>query len=295
MRQQNHQDRLKAFAALILPIARALHIEAKSEVQSAPLKPSAVLSSAPDLQASFTENQGVAAQNSSDTDSSFFNSISSESEFKPVGLHEPLAGETNRRCELVRQELIQFQHSQFSSLPLKTQMMAKVGGLLYLERMNLEHRTYHLVCDGQLIGMFDRKRESLYVRQDSPLRDFSDLHCVTRPDTARRDATGLELVQIHDCVWLYAAHDPEALLDVSPQVGTHLLSLRRLPKVSPSLLTDSQMILIRQLLLRPKRFDELSQGNTRNQLRRLMRDIACMTLTKSLEFTAAASSTRAYK
>jgi hypothetical protein len=283
MLQQNHQDRLKALAAVVGPIERALYTEVGCEAAS----PSSLLlkeaESTPDAETKSTPS----------SDSNFFNSTFSQQEFQAAPLHSASTGQTNRRFELVRQELIQYQHSQFSLLPLKTQMMAKVGGLLYSERMNLEKRAYQLVCDGQLIALLDRKLSHLYVRKDIQSDDFSDLHCVSRPDSAARNVKGLELVHLHDCVWLYAAHDPEALLDVSQQAGTHLLRLRRLPKVSPSLLTDSQMILIRQLLLRPKSFDELSQGNTRNQLRRLMRDIACMTLTRSLEFMTTVSTTPA--
>jgi hypothetical protein len=291
MPHRSHSERLRSFAALIEPIARLLDKETKDKSANS----SNISRDTADTQphSRNAQSSGMLPDSQADGDSSSFfkpghQKQTSQPASLPMALGGNSAGESNRRFELVRQELIQHQHSQFALLPFKTQMMAKIGGLLYAERMSLAERAYHFVCDGQMIGMLDRKRERLYVREDSSMQDFSDLHCVARPDSAARAIAGFESAQIQDCVWMYAAHDPEALLDLPPEAGTHLLSLRRLPKVSTHLLADSQMILIRQLLMRPQSFDQLSEGMTRSKFRNLMRDMACMLLTRSIEFTTLA-------
>jgi hypothetical protein len=306
MRQTSHSDRLKAFSSLIEPIARLLESEKKvkpattpsPEQQAAGSSAKSPSDSKPSS-SSLSRDSGRGHEDDSGDDqgsaSGFFHPKHDPDASKPMSLPMPLGGAgafaehaTNRRYELVRQEMIQFQHEQFALQPSKMQMMAKLGGLLYSERMNLKERAYHFVCNGQLVGMLDRKRERLYVRQEAPTQDFSDLHCIARPDAAVQEMAGFARAQLQDCVWLYAAHDPEALLDVPFEAGTHLMRLRRLPKVSPHLLADSQMILIRQLLIRPQGFDQLSPNFSRSLFRNLMRDLACMLLTRSLEFTTVA-------
>ncbi|NJS36868.1 MAG: hypothetical protein HC765_11340 [Brachymonas sp.] len=112
---------------------------------------------------------------------------------------------------------------------------------------------------------------------------MSDLHAVMRPQGAEASGRDLEQIPVQDLVWQYGQHDPEALLDLPTEIGTHWLHLRKLPNVSPSLLQERHLVLIRLLLVREQLFDQLLKQTPKQDHSKLMRDVASMVLTRSVD------------
>ncbi|NJM44708.1 MAG: hypothetical protein HC858_13500 [Brachymonas sp.] len=188
-----------------------------------------------------------------------------------------------RLFEYLRQAVLQRSAKEFNDLPLQIKAAARIGGLIYTERATFLPRIYHVLADGSLLGILDRRKGQFFIRRQIQSEDLSDLHAVMRPQGAEASGRDLEQIPVQDLVWQYGQHDPEALLDLPTEIGTHWLHLRKLPNVSPSLLQERHLALIRLLLVREQLFDQLLKQTPKQDHSKLMRDVASMVLTRSVD------------
>jgi hypothetical protein len=282
MQVLSHADQLRRFRDIISPIANALGEVLKT--------PSDALSGSDHQVDSVSSMQNAGGDSSLPHESSeFFNDARQEADTKPMGLpldaHGSEIKQTGRLFEYLRQKVLQRSAKEFNQLPIQIQALARMGGLIYTERENFQQRVYHLLANGKPLGVLDRRKGHFYVRQEIPQVDLTDLHCVMRPHGANELSHDMALMPVQDAVWLYGAHDPEALLDLPAEMGIHWLRLRKLPNVSPHLMQDRHLALIRILLVRDKLFDQLLRNSSKNDHVHLLRDLASMLLTRAIEIS----------
>jgi hypothetical protein len=301
-----HDIRLKKFAKLISPIAEKLKFETRrAEVAIADIAASTVPAndSIRPFDSQFAPNAaGPRSQTSpeSSPESSSDSSLDSGGFFQPSELHastEPMslpsplqsraakmANEpvTDQAFEYLRQHIMRRRSREFVNLSAREQALAKVGGLLSVHRESFGQRIYHFSQNNVLIAVLDRPRHRFYMRRDVPAMDYSDLSHIVRPDVAGAASAEFEAMPVQDAIWLYAQLDAEAMLDVPPDMGVNWLQLRRLPAVSPRLMTDHHMQIIRKLLTRQQRFELLRIKTAKDLQPNLVSDLACLYLTRSL-------------
>jgi hypothetical protein len=281
MKRQPHSDRLRRFSDIIQPIAESLNsnISSVSEPSAASVLPRGDIANSKRPQDNIQSSE----------DYGFFSSLQhfEEASTQPMGLPPGAAHADGkppgRLFEYLRQSVLQRSAKEFTKLPLRLQAIARMGGLIYTERLNFQPRIYHLLANGVLLGVLDRRKGRFFMRRRIAPIDLTDLHCVIRPHHDEKISAEMELMPVQDAVWLYGMHDPEALLDLPAEMGTHWLHLRKLPSISPHLLVDRHMALIRLLLVREHLFDQLLRSTPKHNHTHLLRDLASMLLTRSIE------------
>ncbi len=189
---------------------------------------------------------------------------------------------SDKAFEYLRQYIMRTRSREFGLLSSREQALAKVGGALYVHRDSFSQRVYHFTQNSLLVAVLDRQRNKFYMRRALPAIDYSDLSHTIRPDVAGAGSAEFEVLPMQDAVWMYAQHDQEALLDVPPDLGVNWLQLRRLPAVSPRLMTDHHMHTIRKLLTRQQRFELLRNQTPKELQSMLVSDLTCLYLTRSL-------------
>ena len=281
MRHLPHHDRLRLFGGMIKPIAESLGEASQKTSNSSDSSgnTSDLLNGAPSSMGDCSESSDASA---------FLSSLSDQdANTQPMGL-QPEGGNVDgqqpgRLFEYLRQLVLQRSAKEFTELPIRLQAIARMGGLIYTERNNFQPRVYHLLANGVLLGVLDRQKSRFYLRKQINPIDLGDLHCVMRPPGVGKPGSDMELMPVQDAVWLYGVHDPEALLDLPAAMGTHWLHLRKLPSVSTHLLLERHLTLIRQLLIREQLFDPLLRSTPKKDHVHLLRDLACLLLTRAIE------------
>jgi hypothetical protein len=281
MKRLPHIDRLRLLSGMVKPIAQSL--------KSASHSGSSATEESNRLPDSQIDSGRIDADSSLPQDSSGFFIVANQqqSSSQSVGLPPEASyadGQTpGRLFEYLRRAVLQQSAKDFSELPIRLQAIARMGGLIYTERLNFQPRVYHLLANGALLGVLDRKRGRFYLRKQFDPIDLTDLHAVIRPHDAEKPNSSMELMPVHDAVWLYGMHDPEALLDLPTEMGTYWLHLRKLPSVTPNLLLDRHLALIRLLLVRERLFDQLLRSTPKKDYTHLLRDLASLFLTRAIE------------
>lgn len=278
MQRLSHLDRLRLLGGIVKPISETLAEQALTLGDFSDDTPNGQ---------SGLSNLG-SDSGLSQPASSFLSSLADQdANTQPMGLSpEAMTRQVQlpgRLFEYLRQTVLQRSAEEFTDLPIRLQAIARMGGLIYTERHNLEPRTYHLLANGVLLGILDRRKSRFYSRRQIPSMDLSDLHCVIRPAGVDKPNSDMELMPVQDAVWLYGMHDPEALLDLPAEMGTHWLHLRKLPSVSTHLLLERHLSLIRLLLIREHLFDQLLRSMPKKDPVHLLRDLASLLLTRAIE------------
>lgn len=197
-----------------------------------------------------------------------------------IGL--PFQPHANRLFELLRQVSLQQNLKSFDQLDMKTRVLARLGGLLVMYREDFHNRLYHFMAEEQLIAVLDRAKGKLLIKNPLHAMDCSNIamHEVQRSQPSADD--DFERVSVQDAVWLYARHDPEAALDLPSDVGRAWLQLRKLPKVSPRLIYDTDLAMMRALSARPQRFDDVREKTKLPTQLLQLRALTCLYLTRCL-------------
>jgi hypothetical protein len=278
MQRMSHLDRLRLLGGIVRPVSESLAEQASDASDCSE-----------DLPHRLNRLSSLGGDSSlSHAGSSFLSSLADQdANTQPMGLPPEAmprpAQLPGREFEYLRQTVLQRSAQEFTELPIRLQAIARMGGLIYTERKNLEPRTYHLFANGVLLGILDRRKSRFYSRRHIASMDLSDLHCVMRPAGVDKPSSDMELMPVQDAVWLYGMHDPEALLDLPAEMGTHWLHLRKLPSVSTHLLLERHLTLIRLLLIREHSFDQLLHSTPQKDPVHLLRDLASLLLTRAIE------------
>ena len=263
MQRLSHLDRLRLLGGIVKPISETLAEQALTLGDFSDDTPNGQ---------SGLSNLG-SDSGLSQPASSFLSSLADQdANTQPMGLSpEAMTRQVQlpgRLFEYLRQTVLQRSAEEFTDLPIRLQAIARMGGLIYTERHNLEPRTYHLLANGVLLGILDRRKSRFYSRRQIPSMDLSDLHCVIRPAGVDKPSSDMELMPV---------------LDLPAEMGTHWLHLRKLPSVSTHLLLERHLSLIRLLLIREHLFDQLLRSMPKKDPVHLLRDLASLLLTRAIE------------
>ncbi|MBS7807365.1 hypothetical protein [Variovorax sp. PCZ-1] len=194
----------------------------------------------------------------------------------------PAQLKSNPIFEHLRQSILRERSREFVKLTPREQALAKLGGAIYTNRQSFDKRVYHFSQNNVLIAVLDRARRRFYMRREIADMDYSEIYHLARPDTGGANSTDFDAIPVLDAVWAYAQHDAEAMLDLPPEFGASLFQLRQLPAISPNLMTDHHMQVIRKLLTRQLRFAQLRELMPQIQASVLVSDLVCLYLTRSL-------------
>jgi hypothetical protein len=270
----NHSEHLEKLAKLVRPIARRI-----AEAQASSAAADSIADSAQDASSLLPGGSG------------FFSEYSGHdaNQLRPADTLGAALSEqkANAVFERLRQITLQQHAKNFGQLDAKTQALARIGGLIHLHREEFGQRVYHFQACNQLIAVLDRPKKRLFLKRQLAALDFSDVSTISKPSTTSAPGTDFERMSLQDAVWTYARHDPEALLDLPAQLGLGWLHLRKLPQVSPQLLAAADMAVIRKLLIREQRFDQLRRQAQPTELLALLSTLASLYLARSITVSAA--------
>jgi hypothetical protein len=271
----NHSEHLEKLAKLVRPIARRI-----AETQASSAAADSIADSAQDASSLLPGGSG------------FFSENPTSQTANPLRPADTLGAALSERkanavFERLRQITLQQHAKNFGQLDAKTQALARIGGLIHLHREEFGQRVYHFQACNQLIAVLDRPKKRLFLKRQLAALDFSDVSTISKPSTTSAPGTDFERMSLQDAVWTYARHDPEALLDLPAQLGLGWLHLRKLPQVSPQLLAAADMAVIRKLLIREQRFDQLRRQAQPTELLALLSTLASLYLARSITVSAA--------
>jgi hypothetical protein len=156
---------------------------------------------------------------------------------------------------------------------------------LCLAEQILEHEaevvpggTYHVSAAGRLLAVVDRRGDVGVLRTASPF-DFENAVWHARPSAAGYIPDSFERTSLSMLMWQYAQRSQRDLL---PQrYRESVIHYRRPPKLEQSVISDTQLRLLRELSNRPLRFEDL-QERTGAHAVPLARDLAALYLVGSI-------------
>lgn len=188
----------------------------------------------------------------------------------------------NRLFEKLRQVVLQQNVNHFGKLDARTQALARLGGLLVMYREEFGDHIYQFKLGDDLIAVLDRPKGKFWLKRQLRGMDFSSISTQTQSQMNPGPHDDFERISVQDAVWLYAKHDPEAMLDLPHELGIADMQLRKLPKVSAQYLGDADLLLIRQLALHPQCFDQVREKTQLALQLTQLRTLACLYLTRCI-------------
>jgi hypothetical protein len=151
----------------------------------------------------------------------------------------------------------------------------------------------HFEAQHQLVAIFNTELRRLSVRRsanapfDQGVWKDGDIETVMRPASAgSAPASEFVSLSIHDALWHFAQLDVRALDDLPDELGRSPLDLKRLPRVSPSLIAPRQLALILRLSRNPQSFSQLQAFLPSGDVAQLCIDLAGLHVTGCLRAAA---------
>jgi hypothetical protein len=182
-------------------------------------------------------------------------------------------------CRTCTQQMAATEHQ----IPLNLRVMARIGGLVYAERDQLDGKALHIVNGSQLVAVLDSQQLLLCVRQALPPGiDPARLSTRKMTPAASGMPSGFVPLSLRMAIWHYGLYDAESLLDIPAKIASHHLQLRRLPAVAPADVTSLQLEILRTLLSKNLSLEELC-AHLQVQVWQVCHALAALVLTHSVK------------
>jgi len=157
-----------------------------------------------------------------------------------------------------------------------------LGKQLTEREMELKEAIYHVMHGGKLLAVMDFISWKIGMLPDTDPQQFKNAIWQKRPTEARTIPGNFLKTDVAQLRWIYAQHSAR---DVLPARYRHaLIYLRQSPQVALSSLTDSHLLLIRELSKRPATLMNLAE-RTGLPCERITRDLASLYFAASLTTT----------
>lgn len=157
-----------------------------------------------------------------------------------------------------------------------------LGKQLIEREPELKAATYHVLHGGKLLAVMDFISWKIGLRPDADPQQLEAAIWEKRPTEARDIPGNFLMTSVAQLRWIYAQH---TLRDVLPRRYRHsLIYLRQSPQVPLSWLTDSHLLLIHELSIRPASFENLAE-RTELSYEQLTRGLASLFFAASLTTT----------
>ncbi len=157
-----------------------------------------------------------------------------------------------------------------------------LGKHLIEREMELKATIYHVMYGGKLLAVMDFISWKIGMLPDTDPQQFENAVWEKRPTEARAIPSNFFKTDVAQLRWIYAQH---SIRNVLPGRYRHeLIYLRQSPQVALSWLTDSHLLLLRELSRRPATFMNLAE-RTGLSYERLTRDLAGLYFAASLTTT----------
>lgn len=132
-----------------------------------------------------------------------------------------------------------------------------LGKQLIERESELKAATYHVLYGGKLLAVMDFISWKIGIRPDADPQQLEAALWEKRPTEAHAIPGNFVMTNVAQLRWIYAQH---TLRDVLPRRYRHsLIYLRQSPQVPLSWLTDSHLLLIHELSIRPASFVNLAE------------------------------------
>jgi hypothetical protein len=181
-----------------------------------------------------------------------------------------------------------FQQFEQCMRQLRSQII--VGKQLIEHEAQLKPAVYHVMHNGQLLAVLDFINWKIGILSSANPEHLERAIWEKRPTQAGDIPNGFLQTDAAELRWMYARHSER---DVLPVRYRHdLIYFRQAPTVPVSWLTDSHLLLVHELSIRPAHFQQLAE-RTGMPYQQLTRDLACLYFAASLTTMAskAASAT----
>lgn len=155
--------------------------------------------------------------------------------------------------------------------PLRSQIV--LGKQLIEHEANLISAVYHVIHNGHLLAVMDFVNWKIGFSPDANPHHLEHAIWEKRPTQAHVIPTGFVHTDAAKLRWMYARHSTRDVLPA--RYRDDLIYFRQAPTVPVAWLTDSHLLLIRELSMRPANFQQLVE-RTGIPYAQLTRDLACL-------------------
>ena len=173
--------------------------------------------------------------------------------------------------------------------PLRSKFV--LGSQLMERESQLKCIVYHVSCRGQLLAILDFSEWRIGLLPDATSEQFEKAVWEKRPPQANAMPAHFVQSSVEQLRWVYAQHTQRDALPLRYQLQP--IYFAQTPNVPQTWLEPAQLLLLRELSIRPATLQELTQ-RTLMTVPELNRHLACLYFAGSLTTTPEKAATRAF-